>query len=226
MKFIFASIFFASIIITAQQVDIKNTFIEGKFKLPNTLPALSYEDNLIYETNASQYCPVKDEIFLEHVRVNLSQKEELKINDIFSSNSKIVKESKFSKLVDASITSVQKVDKVVWIGTEHGLFIFDEVTKEIKKHESYGVNGPLSTHISDIALDSKGSLWIGTPIGLSLLKPDGIWSSIRGTEGLPVEEITSLAIDKMDRIWIGTSQGAILYKPYEENRKWFYRAGL
>jgi hypothetical protein len=87
------------------------------------------------------------------------------------------------------------------------------------------VNGPLSTHISDIKLDSKGTLWIGTPIGLSLLKSDGVWSSLRGSEGLPVEEITALAIDKKDRIWIGTTQGAILYTPYEDGRQWYYRAG-
>ncbi len=74
-------------------------------------------------------------------------------------------------------------------------------------------------------MDSKGAVWIGTPIGLSALQPDGSWSSIQGTEGLPVEEITALKIDNKDRIWIGTTQGAILYKPYEEGRQWFYRAG-
>ena len=47
-------------------------------------------------------------------------------------------------------------------------------------------------------MDSKGNLWIGTPIGLSILSPDGNWSSIRGADGLPVEEITALEIDKND----------------------------
>ena len=32
-------------------------------------------------------------------------------------------------------------------------------------------------------------------------------------------------IDGRDRLWIGTSFGAIHYRPYEEGRRWFYRAG-
>jgi len=55
MKLIFAIILLISGTLSAQHVDIKNTLIEGEYKLPNLLPALNYEDDLIYKTSASEY---------------------------------------------------------------------------------------------------------------------------------------------------------------------------
>ncbi|VAX27250.1 hypothetical protein MNBD_IGNAVI01-1631, partial [hydrothermal vent metagenome] len=225
MKLLFSITLFLSISINGQQVDIKNTLIEGEFKLPNVVAPLDYEDDQIYITNATEYIPVKDEIFIEHVRGKVSSDEQQKIENLFSNNSIRNSESKYSELLNALITSIIQNGNDIWIGTENGLYIFHPGSEKIEKYNSYGIKGPLSTNISDIVLDSKGTLWFGTPIGLSLLKPDGAWSSIRGSEGLPVEEITALAIDKNDRIWIGTTQGAILYTPYEEGRQWYYRAG-
>jgi Two component regulator propeller len=225
MKSIFAIIVLLFITISAQHVEIKKSLIDGEIKLPNTAAALDYEDDLIYKTNASKYIPIKDESFVEHVRSVLNADEEQRFEKLFIARSKKLAESKYSKLLNTSITSFMQRNEIVWIGTKHGLYIFNIETKEIVKHESYGLNGPLSTHISDIELDSKGVLWIGTLIGLSLQNPDGTWLSLRGPEGLPVEEINTLAIDPDNRIWIGTTQGAILYTPYEEGRQWYYRAG-
>ena len=176
-------------------------------------------------TKASEYLPFKDEIFTEHVRIELTQKEEKKIKKVFHSNSNKLKQSKYSELVEGSITSILEKNKEVWIGTTRGLYFYNSISGKLTKHGSYGIDGPLSTHISAIAMDSKGKIWIGTPLGLNSVSPDGSWTSIQGRDGLPVEEITALAIDKKDRIWIGTSQGAILYTPYEEGRQWYYRAG-
>ena len=225
MRSIFTIIIILCIKISAQPVDIKNSLIDGKFKLPNTVPALNYEDNLIFKTNSSEYIPIKDEPFIEHVRSSLTINEQQQYQELFITQSKKLDESKYAKLLKTPITSLIERNGIVWIGTKHGLYKFNIESEELAKHESYGLNGPLSTHISDIKADSKGVLWIGTPIGLSRFEPNGSWSSIRGSEGLPVENITALAIDKNDRIWIGTTQGAILFTPYEEGRQWYYRAG-
>lgn len=225
MKSLFVIIVFAFITTSAQQVDIKNSLIDGDYKLPNLVPALDYEDDLIYKTNASKYIPVVDEIFVEHVRGKISKKEEEEIRKIFSLNSEKLITSKYQKLLDTQITSILDAENRVWIGTKSGLYSFNPTSEKMDKHESYGIDGPLSTYISDIEIDSKGTLWIGTPIGLSLLKSDGNWESLRGPERLPVEDITAISIDKNDRIWIGTTQGTILYTPYEEGRQWYYRAG-
>jgi len=112
-----------------------------------------------------------------------------------------------------------------WFGTARGLFTRATPQAALARHEEYGVNGPLSTRITALAVDGKGTLWVGTPLGLSLRSADGNWSHRRGREGLPVEDITALAIDNRDNLWIGTSKGAILHRPYAEGRKWFYRQG-
>ncbi len=117
------------------------------------------------------------------------------------------------------------VNGTEWCGTEDGLYSRKSPDAAWSRHTSYGVAGPLATRVTALAADSKGVLWVGTPAGLSLLKPDGTWTSIRGKDGLPVEHVTALAIDGQDHVWIGTPQGAILHLPYETGRQWLYRAG-
>jgi len=224
-KLLFAFLLATWIQGSAQEIDIKKTRIDGDFILPNSIAPLDYDDFIKFKTNASEYTPVKDEVFYEHVRVHLSPSEMKKIEKLFNSNSERLKKSKYSKLVEGSVTSILESEQEVWIGTEKGLYLYDVSSKKMAKHGSYGIDGPLSTYISDLITDSEGNIFVGTPIGLSILSKDGNWSFIRGVDGLPVEEITSLAIDVNDNIWIGTTQGAILYKPYSEERQWFYRAG-
>lgn len=98
-------------------------------------------------------------------------------------------------------------------------------TSGLSHVREYGVNGPLASKITALAADSKGTLWVGTPLGLSKRTNDGVWTGIRGRDGLPCEDITSIAVDKSDRLWIGTSMGVVHYRPYEEGRRWFYRQG-
>ena len=112
-----------------------------------------------------------------------------------------------------------------WFGTEEGLYFASLAAAPAKKHERYGQDGPLSTHITSLATDSRGSLWVGTPLGLSVRAADGGWSHLRGRDGLPVEQITALAVDKDDQLWIGTRQGAVHFRPADPKRKWYYRAG-
>ncbi|MEO6184375.1 MAG: two-component regulator propeller domain-containing protein [Verrucomicrobiota bacterium] len=112
-----------------------------------------------------------------------------------------------------------------WFGTDHGLFFRSKPGTEVLRHEQYGVEGPLATRITALAQDSRGVLWVGTPLGLSLRSADGKWRHIRGHEGLPVEDVAALAIDRQNNVWIGTSKGAVLHRPYGVGRRWFYRQG-
>lgn len=112
-----------------------------------------------------------------------------------------------------------------WFGTDHGLFFRSKPGTEVLRHEHYGVEGPLATRITALAQDSRGVLWVGTPLGLSLRSADGKWRHLRGREGLPVEDVTALAIDRQDNVWVGTSKGAVLHRPFGEGRRWFYRQG-
>jgi predicted neuraminidase len=204
----------------------QDALVSKEYKLPNLVPALDAEDDLELMTQARQYIPVKDESFIEHIRGKIDEDEIAKIETLFQPTP-IASELQFDPIISADhVTAMCEAQGKIWIGTLRGLYYVDPPEKRAQRYENYGISGPLATHITALDVDSRGVLWIGTPLGLSLLKPDSTWKSIQGKEGLPVENITALAIDENDRIWIGTSQGAILCRPYEEEgRKWFYRAG-
>ncbi len=225
MKALFAVLIAFFFVLSTDDVDIKNTRIEGDFKVPNSIAPLDYSDDVIYQTSATKYIPVKDEFFTEHVRVLPDADEERRITLQFGTRQKDNQQSPYAKNMKQLVNAVQERGNEVYIGTNKGLYIYDKSTKKRVYHESYGINGPLASSVTALALDKKGTLWIGTPVGLSALKADGTWLSLRGADGLPVEDITALAIDNRDLIWIGTTQGSILYTPYEEGRKFYYRAG-
>ena len=212
------------ILVFAQEVDIHNTRINGDFQLPNTVPPLDYEDDYEFRTNSRSYIPVVDNSFVEHERGNILVDEARKIKELFNERQAQLLESNYAERITGRINSIQTIKSTTWVGTDHGLYRISS-DGEVRKHERYGVDGPLSTKITGLAKDSKNSLWVGTSVGLSVFTNDGIWESIRGSEGLPVEDITALTITKNDELWIGTSEGAILYKPYSQDRKWYYRAG-
>ncbi|MBX7255494.1 MAG: hypothetical protein K1Y02_03945 [Candidatus Hydrogenedentes bacterium] len=123
-----------------------------------------------------------------------------------------------------TVTGVAELGATWWLGTEKGLYSFSH-DDGLKYHESYGVDGPLATTITALAKDSKGTLWVGTPVGLSRMQSDGTWSAFTGRNGMPIEAVTDLVADSNDRLWIGTAHGLIQYRPYEKGRQWFYRAG-
>lgn len=130
-----------------------------------------------------------------------------------------------SQLVDGALVNADvREHEVEWFGTEKGLYHKNAGDLEWTRHEAYGVDGPLSTRVTALAVDSKFNLWVGTPLGLSVREGSN-WRHIRGTDGLPFEDVTALAVDAEDSLWIGTTRGAILYKPHSEGRQWFYRAG-
>jgi len=135
----------------------------------------------------------------------------------------------YFRAVDTATTPLRG-RRIVWVASGLGLYRDGEI------HPEYGVNGPLSTQIRALAVDSERSLWVGTQLGLSVREIEGKWRHIRGGEGLPYEDITAIAVHREpwrrggpqprpDTLWIGTTKGAIHYRPHAEGRQWFYRQG-
>lgn len=175
-------------------------FAQLDFKLNNVLPPLRDEDDPHSARSSEAPLPIVVEPFRVHVRAFPDTKID------------------WPKIEGVEISGVR------WTGNGAGLYRKTE-GGPVERHEEYGVNGPLSTRVTALAADSKGTLWVGTPLGISLRAADGAWSHIRGRDGLPCEDVTALAIDNQDRVWIGTTRGAIQYRLNAEGRKWFYRAG-
>lgn len=213
----FFSFIFAGLCIIQTPLFAENSWLPEDFTLFNvTAP---------FFPAPGKVTPVLAGSFLEHVRGKMETGTEWVDAEVIRvDNGTLVFEQRAAESVDGKAVTASAVQSdITWLGTSEGLYYRTETG--ISRHEVYGEDGPLATRITGLATDSRGTLWVGTPLGLSLRKADGAWSHIQGQQGLPVEDVTALAVDGADRIWIGTSRGAILYQPYAEGRQWFYRAG-
>lgn len=197
----------------------QDTWLPGDFKPWNVTPH--------FEPQGGEFKPVAVGPFIEHVRRVLPDMDGYaEAKGIRVENGAVVFANPADETVDGlPVTASARQGDLLWQGTAKGLYSTASGGAPAR-HPSYGVDGPLATRITGLAVDSKGVLWVGTPLGLSRRDGAGAWTSIRGREGLPYEDVTTLALTVGgDELWIGTSQGAILYKPYQEGRQWFYRAG-
>jgi len=153
MKVLFAVLFALFFTQSPDEVDIKNTRIEGDFKVPNTIAPLDYGDDVIYQTNATKYIPVKDAVFTEHIRVNLGTEEEQGMKFQFDAKYKANQQSPYTKNLKQWVNAIQEGGDEVYIGANNGLYIYDKRNKKRTRHESYGVNGPLTSSITALLLD-------------------------------------------------------------------------
>jgi len=195
-------------------------FGEEPLRLWNVTPAFE-------PLGKSRPLPIRVEPFIEHVGsvVSMDDTSGAVAIELGAEGKPVLVTKRVSMPDGTAANAIVRAGTTTWYGTDTGLYRQEGNAGPCLRHGSYGVDGPLATRVTALARDSKSTLWIGTPLGLSLLKPDGVWTSIRGKDGLPYEDVTALAIDEKDRVWIGTTKGAILYLPYEQGRKWFYRQG-
>jgi signal transduction histidine kinase len=67
-------------------------------------------------------------------------------------------------------------------------------------------NGLSSNTVSSIADGADGTMWFGTPMGLSALR-NGKWRTYTMRDGLPSENVNSLLEDSKGVLWAGTTAG-------------------
>ena len=97
---------------------------------------------------------------------------------------------------------------LAWYGSETGLYSEAAAGGRVR-HEAYAVDGPLTSHVTSLAVDSKGSLWVGTPLGISVRAPRGDWRHVRGRDGR--SEGTGAAY--LLPYWMGRYHGFIAEAP-------------
>ncbi|MCP4707797.1 MAG: hypothetical protein GY869_04160, partial [Planctomycetes bacterium] len=94
-------------------------------------------------------------------------------------------------------------DSTVWIATDEGLYRVNSLTLGI--HRLTDLNT-----VTAIERDRKDRLWVGSYIGLALVKGNG-YSLYTKADGLNDNYITCLEADDNGNLWIGTSSGANYY---------------
>ena len=121
------------------------------------------------------------------------------------------------------LASAKRGDET-WYATNRGLLSKTGNSAPVR-HEEYGVNGPLTSLINALTVDTEGNLWVGTSRGLSIMDKSGIWWHATDHDELPVEYVTAIAVAANGDAWIGTPKGAFLYRRNAVGRKTFYCQG-
>jgi ligand-binding sensor domain-containing protein/signal transduction histidine kinase len=91
----------------------------------------------------------------------------------------------------------------IWVGTAGGLF--EGLDRD--HFRRCDVTLPGQQHISTMAEDLTGRLWIGTPAGIVLLGERGIEQAFSARTGLPGDWTERLLRDSKGRIWAGVRGG-------------------
>lgn len=91
----------------------------------------------------------------------------------------------------------------LWFGSQDGLLRFEQ--NEWKLFTTS--NGLSSDHITALADDVAGNLWVGTRRGGLNQYRQGQFTSLRRSDGLPGDDITGLLADAQGVLWVSTSSG-------------------
>jgi signal transduction histidine kinase/ligand-binding sensor domain-containing protein len=118
-------------------------------------------------------------------------------------------------------TIQQGPDGTLWLGTTHGVYMFDTDTNTYEKLPSFGeeTDMVLNNQIWQILRDSKNHLWFTSDGGLALWKegfPEPERVTVLGDSeiNLEGEMIQSVSEDNVGNIWIATAYiGALRYHP-------------
>jgi ligand-binding sensor domain-containing protein/signal transduction histidine kinase/DNA-binding response OmpR family regulator len=118
----------------------------------------------------------------------------------------------------------------LWIGTLHGITIYDAITKTFKIVQNEpGNNTSLSQNsVYDIFQDKQGIIWVGTYYGgINMVYPDytpfKIYNSSKTNNGLSSSVVSSITEDTDHNLWIGTEGEGLNYFDRKNNTYVHYR---
>lgn len=117
---------------------------------------------------------------------------------------------------------VEAADRTLWVGTrEAGLNQIPETAVETqslptRNHLLTTANGLPSNVILALAAARDGSIWVGTPDGLSHLHGHTL-TTITAADNLPDDFIRSLYVSQNQVVWIGTRHGLSCLDPTQAN---------
>lgn len=101
--------------------------------------------------------------------------------------------------------SIDEENGRVWIGTNAGLSSCNLEGKEWKTYTEK--TGLPNSVIRDLAIDSSGKLWVGTPSGITIYDGES-WKAVSDSKGLERSSVHSIKV-KGDSVWVGTVGGTV-----------------
>lgn len=101
----------------------------------------------------------------------------------------------------------------LFAGGQEGVYKIDLCTGNVIEKLNPSEN---MEYVSDMAIDSKGVLWIGHDNGVTLYDGES-YKTLKKSEGLPDDRVNALLKDSKDRMWVGTWSGVAVFDNEEIN---------
>ena len=108
-----------------------------------------------------------------------------------------------------------------WVAGEHGVALFDPVSREFSRHLYRGAELPAFQSINSIFEEENGTLWIGSDYRLLKVLPDGTVTTVGEADGLPSNNIYEILQDGDGDLWLSTNRGIAEYRPATGNVRTF-----
>ena len=115
----------------------------------------------------------------------------------------------------------------IWVGTPAmGLSKFDLKTgKTIAyAHDVKNVHSLSNNTVNTILEDKKGRLWIGTNVGINMMKEDGKFIKYSSQNGLASDIILGILEDEKGNLWLTTNNGLSKFDPESKQIRNFFEA--
>lgn len=112
------------------------------------------------------------------------------------------------------VTALLKRGTTVWIATNHGLFAYDQNSKQLRTYQHTADMYSLShDYATSLAVSSTGNLLVGTLHGLDIMNNDNEtfehWNSGNDEHPIPSDFIHCLLVHA-GQLWIGTETAGII----------------
>ncbi len=125
----------------------------------------------------------------------------------------------FSGMSVMAMLPKDKKRNEIWVGTEgSGLYLYNLSKNQLKQY-SYDKNNPKSissNFVRSLCYDNYRRLWVGTLIGLNVLKDESqdfirFYNNIQDNGTISNNSIRSIFIDSQNGLWFGTFYGGLNY---------------
>ncbi len=107
------------------------------------------------------------------------------------------------------VTGITANGKTVWCSTLGGLVKWDIPDGKYTVYTT--ADGLPSNALSDVVLDGKGRIWVGSDAGIAVQEGSG-WKCYDSSQGLPSNTVNDLSLDRDKNVWVSTDKGAASIK--------------
>ncbi|MHB9028829.1 MAG: ligand-binding sensor domain-containing protein [Candidatus Latescibacterota bacterium] len=107
------------------------------------------------------------------------------------------------------VTGIAADGNTAYCATHGGLVIWDLAARKYTLLTT--ADGIPSNTLTDVIIDGKGKLWVGSDAGAAV-REGSSWKYFDASNGMPSNLVKDLALDPDKNVWAGTDKGVVSFK--------------